>query len=411
MARLTKRTVAALEAKTTDYFVWDDELKGFGVRVWDTGKKTFLAQYRIGGRQRRVKIGRFDPLTAEEARLRARAILGEVASGENPAEVISTRRRSLTVAAVCDRFLEEHVKVRLKGKTISDYELLLEDVIKPSLGTHKIVDLARADVAKLHQEYRDRPYQANRIISVLSKLCNLAEVWGLRPDGSNPCRHVKKYREEKRERFLSAEEVARLGAVLTDCEATPAGKPGHETAYVVAAFRLLILTGCRLSEIRLLKWEHVTRTHIVLPDSKTGPRKVPLPAAAREILDDLRPTHRNSNPYVIAGTEDEAPMNDLQKPWRRIRKRAKLEDVRIHDLRHTYASNALLAGLSIPVLGKILGHTQIQTTMRYAHLADQPVQDAAAAVAEQLGAQLMAGGARTGKRAGKNTLRVVSSRG
>jgi integrase len=384
MARITKRTLDALKARGEDYFLWDDELRGFGVRVLPKGAKTFLVQYRASGRTRRVKIGRYGALTADEARGRAKTLLGEVAGGENPAEAVSDHRKSPTVREVCERFLRDHVDVRLKATTQYSYRSMVNKVVIPALGTRKIVDIARADIADLHHEHRASPYQANRILCLLSKMFNLAEIWGFRRDGSNPCRHVAKYPEKRRERFLAAQELIRLGETLAKAEAIPAGAEGHETPQVVAAFRLLVLTGCRLREIQLLKWEYITPMHIMLPDSKTGARKVPLPPAALDVLRSL--PRVPGNPYVITGAVEGEAMTDLEKPWRRIRDKAELPGVRIHDLRHTYASNAVLAGLSIPILGKILGHTQIQTTMRYAHLADEPVREAASQVAQQLGA-------------------------
>ena len=206
---------------------------------------------------------------------------------------------------------------------------------------------------------------------------NLAEVWGLRPDGSNPCRHVPKYREMKRERFLSSAELQRLGATLAEVEAD-----GSESPFVVAAFRLLILTGCRLGEIQTLRWEYITPKGMELPDTKTGARHIPLPEAARAVLDSLESTE--GNPYIIAGKHPGSHVTDLQHPWRRIRDRAGLQGVRIHDLRHTYASNAVSEGMPIQMVGKLLGHSQIQTTMRYAHLADDPVNRAAEENANRL---------------------------
>ncbi len=381
MSRLTKRFVDALKPASSDYFAWDDELKGFGIRVSPKGKKTFLIQYRAAGRSRRMKLGPYGAVTADEARNRAKTLLGEVASGENPAEEVSQHRKSLTVSEVCGRFKTDHIDVRLKSSTGRDYKAMIDKVIVPKLGTRKIIDVSRVDISDLHQAMKDTPYQANRVFSVLSKLFNMAEIWGMRPDGSNPCRHVKKYVEKRRERFLTRDELIKLGGVLATAE-----RDKTETEHVVAAFRLLIFTGCRMSEIRDLKWDYVTNTHLELPDSKTGARMIPLPPEARRILKTL--TRAGKNPYVIVGEIAGQQMQDLEKPWRRIRKAAGLEDVRIHDLRHTYASNAIMAGLPVPVLGKILGHTQIQTTMRYVHLADKPVRDAANKVSKGLGVLL-----------------------
>jgi len=377
MPKLTKRTVDALKPEAKDYIVFDSDISGFGVRVLPSGRKTYLVQYRSGGRTRRVKIGKHGNVTADEARTKARELLGAVAKGDNPAEQISSHRGAPTIGTVCDRFYREHVKERCKSSTQSEYKRAIDLFIKPALGAFKVVDVKRSDVAALHHKYRDKPYQANRTLGVLSKMFNLCEIWGLRPDGSNPCRHVAKYREEKRERFLLGEELARLGEVLNACEADTS-----ETKHVVAAFRLLVLTGCRLGEIQTLKWQYVQDGYLMLPDSKTGARRIPLSPSAQAVLDSLE--RKEGNDYVIAGANPRKHVTDLQKPWRRIRKKAELAGVRIHDLRHTFASNAVMQGQPLPIVAKLLGHTQIQTTMRYAHLADDPVKKAAASVSSAL---------------------------
>lgn len=381
MARLTKRSVDSLETKAADYFVWDETLAGFGVRVMPSGAKTYQCQYRKGGRTRRVSLGRHGVLTVDEARKLAKELLGRVAKGENPAEEISRNRRVPTVAALCERFFETHAKERCKPTTQKEYRRALDLFIIPAIGNFKIVDVQRSDVAELHHSMRDKPYQANRVLGVLSKMFNLAEVWGTRADGSNPCRHVSKYPEKKRERFLSQIELARLGAALTAMEQEQT-KEGL-SCFQAAAYRLLILTGCRLGEIQKLKWEYITPDMILLPDSKTGARRIPLPPRAREVLDDL--PRDPENPYIIQGHVVGQYITDLQHPWQRVRKRAGLEGVRIHDLRHTYASNAVSQGLSIQMVGKLLGHSQIQTTMRYAHLAEDPIRAAAEQISHSLG--------------------------
>jgi integrase len=370
MPKLTKRSVEKLTVRDADYIAFDSEVNGFGVRVLPSGRRSYLVQYRSGGRTRRIAIGQHGAVTVDDARKRAKELLGSVAAGQNPAEVIAQHRGAPTVASVGERFLREYVAVRCKPSTASEYRRALELFIYPAMGNHKIVDVARADIAKLHQSKQHIPYQANRTLGVLSKLFTLCEIWGLRPDGSNPCRHVPKYREVKRERFLNPMELRRLGEVLNRIE-----REERETLFVVAAFRLLILTGCRLGEIQFLEWSFVTDRHLQLPDTKTGARRIPLPPAARDILDRL--PRNPTNPFVIVGKVADQAITDLQRPWRRIRAEAELKDVRIHDLRHTYASNAVANGMPIQMVGKLLGHTQIQTTMRYAHLADDPVMRAA----------------------------------
>ncbi len=375
--KLTKSRVDAIKACKSERLYWDNELKGFGLRVSPKGRKTFFVQYRSGKRTRRAKIGTMGPLTPDLARLQARTLLGEVAGGDDPAEARRKRRLTPNVSALCDRFLDEHVSVHLKPQSQYNYGQVIRDAIKPAFGPLKIPDITRADVTALHQAYKDRPYQANRILSVLSKMFNLAELWGYRAEGTNPCRLIQRFKENKKERFLSDDELIRLSEILSESEAN-----GDESAFVVAAFRMLILTGCRSSEIQNLKWEYVTSTHLELPDTKTGKRSIPLPDAARKILASLPRSINNA--FVFQGTIPGQPVTDLGKPWRRIRKKADLEDVRIHDLRHTYASKAISGGMPLVMVGQLLGHTQYQTTLRYSHLADAPIREAANTVASAL---------------------------
>lgn len=383
MPKLSKKVVEALEPKTKDYVVRDSDVTGFGVRVLPSGKKTYMLQYRAHGRQRKIAIGKHGGVTVDQARKQAQELLGRIARGEDPAEQIAVYRKAPDVRTLCQRFMNEHVMLRCKPTTQREYQRAVDLYINPAFGNHKICDISRAQVAELHHKYRDRPYQANRTLGVISKMFNLAELWGLRSDGSNPCRHVPKYREQKRERFLTNNELTFLSNTLKTLQ-----NDGSESVFVVAAFKLLILTGCRLSEIQTLKWEYVQDNYLRLPDSKTGARQIPLPPAARLVLDAL--PRMPGNPYVIIGVVPGQHITDLQRPWRRIRKAAELEGVRIHDLRHTYASNAVMSGLSLEEIAKLLGHTQIQTTQRYAHLSDEHVHSAAAQVSERIAAQLNA---------------------
>ena len=215
---------------------------------------------------------------------------------------------------------------------------------------------------------------------------NLAEAWGLRKDGANPCRFVQKYKEKKRERFLTEDEFRRLGQVLNEVEAE-----GSETFAAVTAIRLLMLTGCRLNEIQTLRWEDVDLAagELRLRDGKTGARMVPLSRASVAVLSAL--PRQEGNPWVIVGKRPGAHLTDLQHPWRRIRTRAGLEDVRIHDFRHSFASRALALGESLPMIGKLLGHTQVQTTARYAHLANESVKASGSRIADSIGADILAG--------------------
>lgn len=390
--KITKRVVDALQPGGRDSYLWDGELKGFGIKTTPAGVKTYLVQYRLGGRSgraRRVTIGRHgSPWTPEAARKEAKAILGEIAQGVDVALVKRAEKQSaataLTVADLAHKFLAEHVEAKRKDRTAEEYRRLLKRVILPSLGKRLVTDIARQDVARLHHGLRVTPYQANRVLAVLSKMFNLAEAWGERPDGSNPCRHVEKFPERKRERFLSAEELSRLGEALATCRSSP---------HFVALVKLLVFTGARLNEILTLEWSWIDfeRGEARLPDSKTGAKILHLPPPALTVLSDIPKIAGNQ--YVIVGERAGRHLVNAEKPWRTLRATAGLDDVRLHDLRHGFASVAASSGMGLPIIGKILGHTQAQTTQRYAHLYSDPVKTAAAFVAEKI-AEAMNGNGR-----------------
>ena len=219
---------------------------------------------------------------------------------------------------------------------------------------------------------------ANRAVWVLSRLFVLAESWEMVPAGRNPCRHVRYYREKSRERFLTPEEFRRLGAVLRKFE-----DEGSMHASTIPALRLLMLTGCRMGEILSLRWDDIDRTAGVLRlrDSKTGPRMVPLTGPVLAVLDGIERVE--GVPWVIRNKSD-GRLTGLFSHWQRVRKEADLDDVRVHDLRHSFASGGLLVGEGLPMIGKLLGHTQVQTTARYAHLANDPVKSAANRIANRI---------------------------
>jgi integrase len=378
LTKITKRAVDAVRASGQDQFLWDRDLKGFGLKVTPTGKQVYLLQYRIGGRgapTRRITLGRHGALTPDQARKKAAQLAGTIANGSDPAALRATEKAALTVAALAERFLNEHVATKTKPRTATEYRRLVENVIVPALGRKRVRDLARSDISRLHHEQRAAPYAANRTLAVLSKMLALAEKWGERPDGSNPCRHVEKYAERKRERMLSAEEFGRLADALNTSSRSP---------YALAAIKLLVFTGGRLSEILGLKWAWVDfeRGEARLPDSKTGTKTLHLPPPALAVLAEL--PRVEGNPYVIVGHIRGARLVNLEKPWRSIRNAASLPDIRLHDLRHAFASVAASSGMGLPIIGKMLGHTQAATTHRYAHLASDPVKAAAATVAAKI---------------------------
>ena len=383
MPRLTKRVIEAAEIKAAEHFIWDDSLPGFGVRVLPSGRKGYIVQYRAGRRSRRMSLGPSTVLTCEQARTRAISIIAAARGGDDPAGRRDADRRTATVKELADRFDKEHVSLRIKESTAKGYRRLLQLTILPALGRHRVTEVTRADIAKLHHDLRHIPYEANRCLEVISKMFSLAEMWGLRPDGSNPRKHIKKYAEEKRERFLSPAELKRVGEVLREMQCE-----GIELPSAIAATRLLILTGCRLNEIMTLQWDHVDLPGkaLRLPDSKTGARVIHLGQPAIDVLEKI--ARVETNPWVIVGTLPGARLTDLQPFWQRVRARAGLKDVRIHDLRHTFASAAVASGQGLPMIGKLLGHTQVQTTARYAHLASATVKTAASDVSAEIAASL-----------------------
>ena len=379
MAKITKRSVDAAAPGEREYFIWDEELKGFGLRVYPSGRKMYLAQFRAGGRIRRVNIGLHGAITPDAARTEAMKHLSEVRLGGDPAGERDRRKASPTMKEFGQRFLDEHVASHCKPTTQAEYKRSVELFINPKIGSHRIIDVTRADVVELHQSMKGTPYQANRTLGVLSIMFTVAHTWGVRNDGVNPCWKVKRYKEVKRERYLTPNELARLGKVLRE---------SNSEREAVNCIHLLLLTGCRLSEIQKLKWEYVDLDAGVLrlPDSKTGAKLVAIGQAVIEVFKSIPKI--KDNPYVITGQVGGQHLTDMQKPWRRLRKQAGLDDLRIHDLRHSFASDALQLGEDLPMIGKLLGHTQVQTTARYAHLKTAPIRAAADKVSDAIAASL-----------------------
>jgi integrase len=379
--KITKRSVDALKPQAgAEVVLWDTEVKGFGVRVQRSNAKSYILHYRAGiGRGaplRKLTIGRHgSPWTPDQARNEAIRLLGAIKDGADPAASKLARKEAPTMLELADRFLAEHADAKRRASTAREYRRLLKSVALPTLGKHRVADVTRQDVAKLHHARRATPTDANRMLACMSTMFNFAERIGWRKEGTNPCRNIEKYPQRRRERFLSPAELGRLGEALASYKGSP---------YVAGAVKLLVFTGARLGEILGLRWEWIdfARGEARLPKSKTGAKTVHLPPPAVAVLTEL---HRlDGNPYVICGRISGASLVNLEKPWRAIRKTAGLDDVRLHDLRHAFASIAASSGMGLPIIGKMLGHTQPATTHRYAHLASDPVKAAAAAVAGRI---------------------------
>ncbi|MCZ6640365.1 MAG: site-specific integrase [Gammaproteobacteria bacterium] len=383
--KLTKRAVEGLQCEEKEFIVWDTEIPGFGVRVRpSSGRRVYILKYRTKkGTPRKPAIGPHGNITTEQARSIARTWLAEVHKGGDPAAETEAGRNAPSLSEFAERYMKQHAEVKKRPLSVAGDEQNLRNHILPKLGRKKLIDINRQDLIRFHHSLKDKPGAANRCVALLSKMFNLAEKWGQRPDGSNPCRHVERYKEHRIERFLSNDELAHLGEVLTEAERT-----GSELPSAIAAIRLLLFTGCRRSEILTLKWEHMDfeRHCLRLPESKTGAKTVYLSPPALEVLTGIE--RGEDNPYVITGAKPGSHLVNLTKPWHRIRAKAGLDDVRLHDLRHSFASVAVAGGLSLPLIGALLGHTQPQTTARYAHLAADPLRQATDMVGRRIAAAM-----------------------
>lgn len=383
MPILTKRLIESLTPSKKDILIWDDKLSGFGVKITPTGRKVYLLKYRtLDGRQRKPTIGIHGHITCEQAREIAFEWLGQKAKGKDPSKERQNQRQSPTVSDLCDRYMKEHSKIHKKKRSSALDEFYIEKYIKSNLGALKTISVTQADISKFHTGMKSTPTQANRILQTLSKMFNLAETWNLRTAHSNPVIGIKRYKEQSKERFLTSEEIQNLVRVLDESEIDKS-----ESIYFLNLIRLLIHTGARVSEIKTAKWEWIDFENglLNLPDSKTGKKIIYLSPAA---IDILKKTPRiKDNPHIIVGQVEGNCLNNEQKPWRRVRKLAKLDELRIHDIRHTFASLCIEQGYSLQMVAKLLGHADTRMSERYAHLTKTSIQEAVASVGNLINAE------------------------
>ena len=339
---ITKRTVDALSVGHRDAVFWDRDLPGFGIRVYPSGLKKYVVQSRGPGGSKRATLGRHGKLTADEARRRAAEAIDRIKRGEDP--IPPPPEPEPTMAVLAERYMRDYVPSHCRASSAEVYRRALDNHILPALGGMPVGAVGREQVAELHYAMRGAPHAANGVLKIVAKMLSLAVEWGLREHGPNPCRAVRKYRTHPRERFLTDEEYCRLGRAVDELEAK-----GKVSRHAAAAIRLLVLTGCRRNEVLELRWDDIDRTagELRLRDGKTGARMVPLTPAVAGVLAEI--PRVPDNPWVIAGQKPGARMTNVNDPWLVVRARAGLEDVRIHDLRHSWASRALALGESLRV--------------------------------------------------------------
>lgn len=402
--KLGRRALANLPKVQKPTVFYDTELTGFGLKAFPSGALSWIVEYRpgAGGRgvsKRRMVLGNPKNVTPDEARTKAEGILAQVRLGGDPAATRSEARAAEDVRDLLTSFMDNHVRTKRKPRTAKLFDGYINNHIDPALGTKKAPTLSRADVERLHKSVgKTNPVTANRVLALIGAVY----AYGLRSkllprQTDNPARGIEKFPEQMRELFLSDVELARLGDAIRQAETTgipkrpseskhAAKKPENRVVkigpHAAAAIRLLIFTGARLREILDLRWEHVDlqRGLLFLQDSKTGKKTIVLGTAAMVLLETLPRVGK----FVIAGNDDDKPRSDLQKPWALVSKQAGLTGLRLHDLRHSFASVGAGSGLGLPIIGKLLGHSNSKTTERYAHLAADPLRRATDAISSAI---------------------------
>ncbi len=346
---------------------------GFGVRIKPSGVRSYICQYRNRetGQSRRMTLGQHGPLrTFHQARQNARRILGDAIGGGDIASARREKRAAPTVTQLAAEYLERHAIPKKRPQSVRNDRLLIDRYVRPALGGKKVEAVSRREITALHASLKDRPYQANRLLALLSKMFSLAVDWGWRTD--NPAKGVERYVEHKRERWLSDDELTRLLEVLRD----------HPNQRAANAVRMQLLTGGRIGEVLRTEWDDIDfeRGVWIKPSHHTKQKRtehVPLSPQALELLAATREVADDSVPFVFPGDVPGKPLQEIKKFWRSVMRQAGIENYRMHDNRHTHASHLVSSGLSLEIVGRLLGHTTATTTKRYAHLADDPIRAAA----------------------------------
>jgi integrase len=371
MPKLTKRVIDGMNANPAkDIFLWDEELKGFGLKVTPRGAKTYILQYRnTVGRSRRMKIGTHGPTTPDQARELAKQYLGCIATAQDPLEEKKELKRKPTFRDLATDYMALHANNKKRPKSIKEDHSMLTRTLLPAFARKKVDEVNTRDIQHLHKSLQTTPYRANRVLALLSKMFSLAVSWGWRSD--NPVKGVERYHELKRDRWLDEAELAAVATALDQ----------HLNQQMVNAIRLILLTGARKSEVLNATWDqfYLERGLWIKPSHATKQKQtehLPLSQASLALLRQMKETASGS-PYLFPGQKERQPVQDIKRFWKSILKQAGVKDCRIHDLRHTHASHLVSSGYSLPIVGRLLGHTQASTTQRYAHLANAPLREAA----------------------------------
>ena len=381
--KLTDRAARGLSPpQQGNRIAYDEEVRGFGLRVTAGGAKSFILNYRVGGHERRITIGGYPDWPVAAARERARSLKRRVNLGDDPMQERHDERTAPTVADLCDCFERDYLPKR-RPATQRDYLSILNIYVRPKLARTKVADLLHSDIDLLHREISKRaPYRANRTVAVISRMMNLAMIWGWRID--NPARGIERAPEVKRNRFLSSAELVRLTRALRS----------HPERTSANAILLLLLTGARKNEVLGARWSQFDleigvwtkpSAHTKQKEEHRVPLSAPALALLLQIQREVHPSAKESDSdktgnsrktdFVFPGKGDR-PLTEIKGIWSSICKSTQLHDLRIHDLRHTYASILASSGLSLPIIGALLGHTQAATTQRYAHLIDDALRQA-----------------------------------
>jgi integrase len=374
--RFTKTAIDALQPTTTEFFKWDDLTPGFGVRVHPTGRKVWVIRYRTeSGTQRKMTIGKLASMNLDDARAHARTLLAEASKGGDPMKARQDRRDDMTLTELSEKFTI-YRSGRVKEGTKENHKSLWRRIL-PELGGVKVRDLSFDDVEEFHSRVgEDTPVNANRCVALIRAAMNFAMKKGWREKHTNPCAEIEMFPEKERQRIVRPDEMPRLLKAI-DEYTTERGcwSPRY-------AIKLLLLTGLRRSEWALSEWDWVDWENgtLELPDSKTGARTIHLSTATLDLLREIR--GKTNSRFIIPSINEARPMRGLSWHWYRIRKEAGLDDVRIHDLRHTVGTMAHFNGLSQRDIADLLGHRKLSTSARYINNFDAR-KKAAADIASQ----------------------------